>query len=179
MIQLACPSEYAALAHRRADSARPIIRKYFRPRLDIVSKADNSPVTIANRTAEIAMRKLVSAKFPEHGIRGEEYGVENPDADWCWVFDPIDGTQSFISGSLCVGTQIVLKYQTVLGLIDQPITEEHRLPKIHDIPTTATLLDCWHLEWSICCSRQTCAITTSCHKSRLLRGGWCGDGLEW
>lgn len=129
MTQSACPSAYVALAHQLADNARPIIRKYFRTRLDIVSKTDDSPVTIADRTAEMAMRKLVSAKFPEHGIRGEEYGVENPDADWCWVFDPIDGTKSFISGSLCFGTQIGLKHHgiPVLGMIDQPITEERWL----------------------------------------------------
>lgn len=70
MTQLACPSEYVALAHSLADSARPIIRKHFRTRLDIVSKTDDSPVTIADRTAEMAMRKLVSTKFPDHGIRG-------------------------------------------------------------------------------------------------------------
>jgi inositol-phosphate phosphatase / L-galactose 1-phosphate phosphatase / histidinol-phosphatase len=75
------------------------------------------------------MRELVRTTFTEYGIRGEEFGVENPDGEWCWVFDPIDGTKSFISGSLCFGTQIGLKHRgkPVLGMIDQPITEERWL----------------------------------------------------
>lgn len=137
MTQTACPSEYVELAHNLADAARPIIKKYFRTRLDIVSKTDDSPVTIADRSAELAMRSLVSATFPDHGIRGEEYGTENPDADWCWIFDPIDGTKSFISGSLGFGTQIGLTFRgrPVLGMIDQPITEERWLG-VADLPTT-------------------------------------------
>ena len=124
-----CPADYVELAHLLADTAGPIVRKYFRTRLDVVSKTDASPVTIADRSAEMAMRTLVSARFPDHGIRGEEYGVHNPDADWCWIFDPIDGTKSFLSGSLCFGTQIGLTYKgrPVLGMIDQPITKERWL----------------------------------------------------
>ena len=132
-----CPPDYVAMAHRLADAARPIVKKHFRTRLDIVSKTDQSPVTIADRTAEMAMRNLISAAYPNHGIRGEEYGTENPDADWCWVFDPIDGTKSFISGSLCFGIQIGLKYRgkPMLGMIDQPITQE-RWVGIAGAPTT-------------------------------------------
>ncbi|MDT8326651.1 MAG: inositol monophosphatase family protein [Roseovarius sp.] len=124
-----CPADFVALAHELADAAGPIVRKHFRTRLDIVSKTDDSPVTIADRAAERVMRNLVSASFPDHGIRGEEYGVQNPEADWCWIFDPIDGTKSFMSGSLCFGTQIGLKYRgrPVLGVIDQPITRERWL----------------------------------------------------
>jgi inositol-phosphate phosphatase/L-galactose 1-phosphate phosphatase/histidinol-phosphatase len=105
--------------------------------MEIVSKSDESPVTIADRTAETEMRNLVRTAFPDHGIRGEEFAMENPDAEWCWVFDPIDGTKSFVSGSLCFGTQIGLKHRgkPVLGVIDQPITEERWLG-VTGTPTT-------------------------------------------
>lgn len=124
--EIACPPETAAFAHALADLVRPIIRRYFRTRLDIDSKLDESPVTIADREAEGAMREMIAARFPDHGIRGEEFGVHRADADWVWVLDPIDGTKSFVSGSLAFGTQIALVHRgrPVLGIIDQPITGE-------------------------------------------------------
>ncbi len=126
MNKILCPQEYVEVANKLADAVRPIIRKHFRTRLNIISKADDSPVTIADRAAETEMRQILRNGFPNHGIRGEEFDAENPDADWCWVLDPIDGTKSFVSGSLCFGTQIGLAYKGVpiLGVIDQPITGE-------------------------------------------------------
>lgn len=124
--EAACPPEAAEFAHALADLVRPIVRRYFRTRLDIHSKCDESPVTIADREAERAMRDMITATFPDHGIRGEEFGVHQADAGWVWVLDPIDGTKSFVSGSLAFGTQIALvhKGRPVLGIIDQPITGE-------------------------------------------------------
>lgn len=121
-----CPPEAARFAHAMADRVRPVIRRHFRTRLDIDAKQDESPVTIADREAERLMREMIVSTFPDHGIRGEEFGVHQPEADWVWVLDPIDGTKSFVSGSLAFGTQIALVYQgkPVLGIIDQPITEE-------------------------------------------------------
>jgi inositol-phosphate phosphatase/L-galactose 1-phosphate phosphatase/histidinol-phosphatase len=66
---------------------------------------DSSPVTVADRDAEAAMRGMIEKVFPAHGIRGEEFGAHKLEADWIWVLDPIDG-KSFISGSLAFGTQI-------------------------------------------------------------------------
>lgn len=121
-----CPSEYLAIAHEAADAAAGVIRPYFRQRLDVDEKADTSPVTIADLNAERIMREMIEKRFPDHGIRGEEFGLHQPDAEWVWVLDPIDGTKSFISGSLAFGTQIALLHQgePVLGLINQPITGE-------------------------------------------------------
>lgn len=122
----ACPPAFLALATAMADAAADVIRPHFRKRVTIDAKPDASPVTIADRDAEAAMRRMIEAHFPEHGIRGEEFGSCRTDAQWVWVLDPIDGTKSFISGSLAFGTQIALVHQgvPVLGIIDQPITKE-------------------------------------------------------
>lgn len=70
--------------------------------LTIDNKADKSPVTEADRKAERAMRDLISKRFPDHGIFGEEEGMQQPkpsDTQFLWVLDPIDGTKSFITGT--------------------------------------------------------------------------------
>jgi inositol-phosphate phosphatase/L-galactose 1-phosphate phosphatase/histidinol-phosphatase len=120
------PEAALALAMRMADEVGHIARRYFRTRPEVTSKEDESPVTIADREIEMVLRDRIRAAFPDHGIRGEEYANHQPTADWCWHLDPIDGTKSFLSGSLCFGTQIALTYlgRPVLGLIDQPITGE-------------------------------------------------------
>ncbi|MDA8230771.1 MAG: histidinol-phosphatase [Magnetospirillum sp.] len=120
------PSEFVLLAERLADAARPVIRRYFRTPVTVDDKDDSSPVTIADREAEAAMRVLIREAFPEHGILGEEHGTENPDAEWTWVLDPIDGTKSFITGKPSFGTLIALAHRgrPVLGVIDQAITDE-------------------------------------------------------
>ncbi|WP_455919008.1 inositol monophosphatase family protein [Ensifer canadensis] len=124
-----CPPAFLALAHAMADAAADVIRPYFRQRLAIDAKADASPVTIADRDAEAAMRQMIEVHFPDHGIRGEEFGACRTDAEWIWVLDPIDGTKSFVSGSLAFGTQIALLYrgEPMLGMINQPITGERWL----------------------------------------------------
>jgi inositol-phosphate phosphatase / L-galactose 1-phosphate phosphatase / histidinol-phosphatase len=115
-----------AFAHRLADESGAIIRRYFRRKIKVDDKPDSTPVTIADRGAERAMRRLITARFPEHGIFGEEYGRSKLDADYVWVLDPIDGTKSFITGVPTFGTLISLAYrgQPVLGIIDQPIARE-------------------------------------------------------
>ena len=117
---------YLALAAELADAAGAAIRPYFRTQLAVDDKADLSPVTVADRAAEAAMRRLIGERFPEHGIIGEEYGRERDDAEFVWVLDPIDGTKSFISGVPLFGTLIALARhgKPILGVIDQPISRE-------------------------------------------------------
>ncbi|WP_312366256.1 inositol monophosphatase family protein [Ensifer sp.] len=126
---VSCPPAFLALAHAMADAAAETIRPWFRKRIAVDAKADASPVTIADRDAETVMRRMIEAAFPQHGIRGEEFGACRTDAEWVWVLDPIDGTKSFLSGSLAFGTQIALLHRgkPVLGLINQPITGERWL----------------------------------------------------
>jgi histidinol-phosphatase len=115
-----------AFAEALADAAGAIIRRYFRRKITVEDKSDLTPVTVADRAAEAAMRKLIKRRFPEHGILGEEFGPDRPDAEFVWVLDPIDGTKSFISGVPLFGTLIALTHhgRPVLGVIDQPVLKE-------------------------------------------------------
>lgn len=121
-----CPPEFVALAHRLADAARPVVRRYFRTPVSVDTKADHSPVTIADREVEAAMRTLIAETFPQHGILGEEHGNHHTDAEYVWVLDPIDGTKAFITGKPSFGTLIALAHRGVpiLGVIDQAILDE-------------------------------------------------------
>jgi histidinol phosphatase-like enzyme (inositol monophosphatase family) len=89
-------------------------------------KADQSPVTAADRGAEELMRGLIAQKFPTHGIVGEEFGTDRADAEFVWVLDPIDGTKSFTAAVPLFGTLIALLHegQPVLGCIHQPILNQ-------------------------------------------------------
>jgi inositol-phosphate phosphatase/L-galactose 1-phosphate phosphatase/histidinol-phosphatase len=133
----AVSTAFIELAHVLADAARPIIRHYFRTPVAIDDKSDNSPVTIADRECEKAMRALLAQHVPDHGIIGEEWGPEREDAEWVWILDPIDGTKAFITGKPCFGTLIALAHRgrPVLGVIDQAITSE-RWVGGNGLPTT-------------------------------------------
>jgi myo-inositol-1(or 4)-monophosphatase len=118
--------ELALAAEAAADVAAAVIRPFFRQGVGADLKGDASPVTIADRSAEQAMRAVLSVRFPDHGILGEEFGLQNPDARLRWVLDPVDGTRAFITGRPLFGTLIgLLDGDTpVIGIIDQPVTGE-------------------------------------------------------
>lgn len=103
-----------------------IIKRYFRTTLNIETKLDSSPVTLADKLAEEKIRELIQKEFPDHGIIGEEFGEYNADAEFVWVLDPIDGTKSFISGALSFGTLIGLlkNGKPIIGVINHPILNE-------------------------------------------------------
>ena len=84
------------------------------------------PVTAADRGAEAAIRKILAERFPEHGVIGEEYGEDRPDAEFVWVLDPIDGTRAFIAGLplWCVLIGLRRHGRPVLGSIAQPYLDE-------------------------------------------------------
>jgi inositol-phosphate phosphatase / L-galactose 1-phosphate phosphatase / histidinol-phosphatase len=132
-------AEISAFACELADAARKAILPYWRcqerSRMEIEHKIDHersqvqaeSPVTIADRTAERDMRRLIESRYPEHGIIGEEFGnVRVETADWIWVLDPIDGTKAFITGRPQFGTLIACLYKgvPVVGVIDQCVLDE-------------------------------------------------------
>ncbi len=117
---------FLALARHLADAAGVEIRPHFRKPITVEDKPDLTPVTVADRAAEAAMRALIETHFPDHGILGEEFGQVREDAEYVWVLDPIDGTKSFISGVPLFGTLIALtcRGHPILGIIDQPISPE-------------------------------------------------------
>lgn len=116
-------------ANHLADLSAPIARKYFRAANGEIEKEDRSPVTQADREIEEVLRAEIERKFPNHGIEGEEYGLHNPNADYQWILDPIDGTSSFIIGRPTFGTLIALAYkgEVKIGIINQPISSERWL----------------------------------------------------
>jgi histidinol phosphatase-like enzyme (inositol monophosphatase family) len=119
-------ADLSAFAQSLADLARPLSRQWFRRPLQIDQKADDSPVTRADREVEAALREAIARRYPEHGIYGEEYGASAADSEYTWVIDPIDGTRSFISGFPLWGTLLALLRhgRPVLGIIDMPIMDE-------------------------------------------------------
>jgi len=118
-----------ALAHRLADAAGEAVRPYFRAEHGLETKPDQSPVTLADRAAEQAMRDLIRAERPHDGIHGEEFGIHPGASGRTWVLDPIDGTRAFISGRPIFGTLVALVVDgwPLLGVIDQPILGERWL----------------------------------------------------
>jgi inositol-phosphate phosphatase/L-galactose 1-phosphate phosphatase/histidinol-phosphatase len=117
------PGEFVDLARRLTEVSRPILRSYYRRKLDIIDKADESPVTKADRECEAALRAAIAKAFPGHGIIGEEFGAERADAEHVWILDPLDGTRAFITGRPLFGTLIALTRggAPILGVIDMPI----------------------------------------------------------
>lgn len=118
--------EFLDFSNHLAQISGKIIKQYFRTKVTVDSKKDLSPVTIADKKSEELMREEILKRFPDHGIIGEEFGNHNPDAEFVWVLDPIDGTKSFICGAFSFGTLIGLlkNGQPVLGVINQPILDE-------------------------------------------------------
>lgn len=121
----------AAFAHRLADASGKAIMPFFRSHLGVDDKGQKKgqafdPVTAADRDAETAIRALIAAAYPDHGILGEEHGHEKGRSPMHWVLDPIDGTRAFITGGPQWGTLIALNdgEKPVLGVLDQPFTQE-------------------------------------------------------
>ncbi len=119
-------SDDISLINRLAEASGAAIRPYFRADFGLESKSDATPVTLADRAAEAAIRAILETERPDDGIIGEEYGTARENASRQWVIDPIDGTTSFVAGRPIFGTLIALMEDgwPVLGLIDQPILRE-------------------------------------------------------
>ena len=122
--------DFAAFVDELATVSGETIRPFFRSALSVENKSRSGgfdPVTAADRAAESAMRALIKRTFPAHGVVGEELDADNPDAEYVWVLDPIDGTKSFICGMPMWGTLIALtrRGKPIYGMMHQPFTREH------------------------------------------------------
>lgn len=107
---------YLKTALEITDKAQEIPLAHFRQGIDVIHKADKSPVTAADQTTETFIRTALHDAFPEHGIIGEEFDQKYSDGAHSWIIDPIDGTRAFISGMPLFGM--------LLGLL------EHGEPRI-------------------------------------------------
>lgn len=122
------PVDLSAFLERLAQQSGEAILPFFRTELSVLDKGSDrfDPVTEADRAAETVIRRLIQASFPGHGIRGEEFDDVNPDAEYQWVVDPIDGTRAFLCGLPVWGTLIGLMRDgnPVMGVMNQPYTGE-------------------------------------------------------
>ena len=100
------PRDLLEAALEISEAAAEIPRRYFRADVAVEDKPDATPVTIADRETEQFIRRAIQARFPDHGILGEEFGGERSDSGILWVIDPIDGTRSFICGQPLFGMLI-------------------------------------------------------------------------
>ncbi len=121
--------DFSAFLNDLATISGETILPFFRTALSVSDKSLSGsfdPVTAADHAAETAMRALIGRTFPSHGIIGEEFGSQQPDAEYVWILDPIDGTKSFICGMPAWGTLIgLLRHGApVYGMMNQPFTRE-------------------------------------------------------
>lgn len=129
--------DVVAFLQELANAADAIALQFFRSKLPVDVKDDRSPVTEADRQIELKLRDMIRARYPEDGIIGEEFGPDNPDAQFVWVIDPIDGTRSFITGRPLFGTIIGLleNGQPLFGLVSQAYTRERWIGRHHSWAT--------------------------------------------
>ena len=118
-------AEIDALLAHLPQLSRPVIKRHFRSGFTVEQKADNSPVTIADKAVEAELRQAIARAFPSHAIIGEEQGGV-ADKPVCWVIDPIDGTRAFVIGKPLFGTLVGVAQDgvPVAGLIDMPGLDE-------------------------------------------------------
>src|SRR5689334_13234412 len=128
---------YLDFALEAAWQAGRITLGYFQTGIPIEHKADNSPVTIADRTAERKLRDMIHQYWPEHGVIGEEFGESAGTGAYTWIVDPIDGTKSFVRGVPLYGVLIALTYE------HQPILGVAHFPALNETVYAASELGCF------------------------------------
>ncbi len=111
---------------RISKEAGKLVMEYYNDLPEVETKSDYSPVTIADREAEMLIRNQIESDFPEHSILGEEFPNKETDSEYRWIIDPIDGTKSFIKSVPLFAVMLALEYQNVpqLGIIHVPPLKE-------------------------------------------------------
>jgi histidinol phosphatase-like enzyme (inositol monophosphatase family) len=119
-------SELREFAAELAWQAGKLTLRYFQTNFRTEYKADQSPVTVADRESERLMRELIEARYPHHSILGEEEGETRPGAAFRWIIDPIDGTKTFVRGVPFYAVLVGLEREgePVVGAINLPATGE-------------------------------------------------------
>ena len=122
-------TEFESFAVELAGLAAEAALPWFRNDVETEDKGGGrgfDPVTRADRDAEAAIRRRIAERYPDHGVIGEEYGADRPDAEHVWVLDPVDGTRAFIAGLPLWTTLIALRAEgrPSVGVIAQPYLDE-------------------------------------------------------
>ncbi len=148
---------YLDFAVETAYLAGRLTLAHFQTGIRAESKADNSPVTVADRKSEEFIRARIEKKFPHHAILGEEFGAQGTDAaTHKWFIDPIDGTKSFLHG--------VPLYAVLIGLEVSGKSEVGvaYFPALDEMLYGATGAGCW---WN---GRRACVSQVSQLKDALV-----------
>jgi histidinol-phosphatase len=118
--------EWLAFAHEACDAADAIAMAHFRRDIVLERKPDRTFVTVADQGIEREIRGRIQARYPDHGLVGEEYGVEAGDAATRWIIDPIDATHNYIRGIPLFGTLLGVEHggELQVGLISAPAIRE-------------------------------------------------------
>jgi histidinol-phosphatase len=119
-------SPFLSTALEAAKAAAEVIRRYYQRNLEVVIKADKSPVTQADVETEKVIRGIIAERFPAHGFYGEETGQSAIEAEYLWLVDPIDGTKAFVREYPMFSTQIALMHRgrLIVGVSSAPVYGE-------------------------------------------------------
>ena len=125
MSELNLPHALAA-AREAAQAAAEVLRHYWRRGVEVELKSDDTPVTVADREAELAIREILQKALPDASIYGEEFGLDDDSRELLWMVDPLDGTKSFVRRTPFFSTQIALMHrgELVLGVSSAPVYGE-------------------------------------------------------
>lgn len=125
MSELDLPKALAA-AREAAEAAALVLRHYWRKGVAVELKSDDTPVTVADREAELAIREILQKALPQASIYGEEFGRDDGNPELMWLVDPLDGTKSFVRRTPFFSTQIALMHrgELVLGVSSAPVYGE-------------------------------------------------------
>jgi len=118
--------EFQEFAQDLANASRAIITDAVHQPYELEIKPDHSPVTAVDKAVEDKIRLMIDDRFPDHGVLGEERADTNPNAEFKWIIDPIDGTLPFLAGLPVFGTLIALVRgeEPIIGVIDMPMTKD-------------------------------------------------------
>ena len=119
-------SQFLKVALEAAQKAEEVILRYYSDSINPELKADGTPVTIADTTAEKVIIVTIQRRFPEHGFLGEESGTAHSQSGYQWIIDPIDGTKNYIRNIPLFATQIALMKndELILGISNSPVLKE-------------------------------------------------------
>ncbi len=117
---------YLETARRAAAAASVAILEHYHGSFEVETKSDLTPVTVADREAELAIRDVIRSDWPDHGIFGEEFGADSGGSEFTWLVDPIDGTKAFVRGYGIFSTQIALMHrgEIIAGVSSAPVMGE-------------------------------------------------------